>query len=142
MRACGATRVHCGGRHPPIPGTWLAAIWTVGSAQSSSGGIRWAATRLPTSHWSGRLVPDSVMRRNCLSTPVWPWDAKTAIRRARSFEEYRIFWLEEPLMPDDYEGYRRLSEAVDTRIAAGEEESNRASFVELMDSWKDRRGAD
>ena len=61
------------------------------------------------------------------------WDAKTAIRRVRAFEEHRIFWLEEPLMPDDYEGYRRLSEAVDTRIAAGEEESNRASFLDLMD---------
>ncbi len=61
------------------------------------------------------------------------WDAKTAIRRVRAFEEHRIFWLEEPLMPDDYEGYRRLAEAVDTRIAAGEEESNRASFLELMD---------
>ena len=61
------------------------------------------------------------------------WDAKTAIRRARAFEEHRIFWLEEPLMPDNYDGYRRLSEAVDTRIAAGEEESGRASFLELMD---------
>ena len=28
------------------------------------------------------------------------WDAKTAIQRARAFEEYDIFWLEEPLMPD------------------------------------------
>ncbi len=61
------------------------------------------------------------------------WDAKTAIRRVRAFEEHRIYWLEEPLMPDDYEGYRRLCEAVDTRIAAGEEESNRASFLDLMD---------
>ena len=64
------------------------------------------------------------------------WDAKTAIRRVRAFEEHRIFWLEEPLMPDDYEGYRRLSEAVDTRIAAGEEESARASFLQLMDRGK------
>ena len=64
------------------------------------------------------------------------WDAKTAIRRVRAFEEHRIFWLEEPLMPDDYDGYRRLSEAVDTRIAAGEEESARASFLQLMDRGK------
>ncbi len=64
------------------------------------------------------------------------WDAKTAIRRARAFEEHDIFWLEEPLMPDNYDGYRRLSEAVDTRIAAGEEESGRASFLELMDRGK------
>jgi len=61
------------------------------------------------------------------------WDAKTAIQRARAFSEYNIFWLEEPLRPDDYEGYRRLSEATEVRIAAGEEESNRGSFLELMD---------
>jgi len=64
------------------------------------------------------------------------WDAKTALQRARAFAEYNIFWLEEPLRPDDYEGYRRLSEATDVRIAAGEEESNRWSFIELMDKGK------
>ena len=61
------------------------------------------------------------------------WDAKTAIQRARSFEESDIFWLEEPLSPDDYAGYCKLSQATDIRIAAGEEESNRATFIELMD---------
>ena len=64
------------------------------------------------------------------------WDAKTAIQRARAFSDYRIFWLEEPLLPDDYDGYRKLSEAVDVRIAAGEEESERKSYLELMDRGK------
>ncbi len=61
------------------------------------------------------------------------WDAKTALQRARAFSEYNIFWLEEPLRPDDYDGYRKLAEGTDVRIAAGEEESNRASYIELMD---------
>ncbi len=64
------------------------------------------------------------------------WDAKTAIQRARAFQEYGIFWLEEPLSPDDYDGYRKLAEAVDVRIAAGEEESERKSFIHLMDAGK------
>jgi L-rhamnonate dehydratase len=64
------------------------------------------------------------------------WDAKTAIQRARAFEEFNIFWLEEPIRPDDYEGYRKLSEATSLRVAAGEEESNRLSFLELMDRGK------
>lgn len=64
------------------------------------------------------------------------WDAKTALQRARAFSEHNIFWLEEPLRPDDYEGYRRLAEATEVRIAAGEEESNRGSFLELMDKGK------
>jgi hypothetical protein len=61
------------------------------------------------------------------------WDAKTALQRAHAFEEFNPFWLEEPLSPDDYEGYRKLSEGTSIRIAVGEEESNRLSFLELMD---------
>jgi L-rhamnonate dehydratase len=61
------------------------------------------------------------------------WDAKTALQRARAFSDYRIFWLEEPLLPDDYEGYRKLASSTEVRIAAGEHESERRSFLELMD---------
>ncbi len=64
------------------------------------------------------------------------WDAKTAIQRARKFQEYNIFWLEEPLPPDDVEGYARLSEAVDIRIAAGEEESTKRGFKDLIERGK------
>jgi L-rhamnonate dehydratase len=64
------------------------------------------------------------------------YDAKTALQRVRRFEEHRIFWFEEPLAPDNYEGYRRLSQATSVRIAAGEEESERRSFSELMDKGK------
>ncbi len=64
------------------------------------------------------------------------WDAKTAIQRARAFADYNIFWLEEPLAPDDYDGYRKLCEATHLRIAAGEEESNRLSYIDLMDRGK------
>ncbi|MBI4530028.1 MAG: mandelate racemase/muconate lactonizing enzyme family protein, partial [Candidatus Latescibacteria bacterium] len=61
------------------------------------------------------------------------WDAVTAIRRARQFQEFDIFWLEEPLHPDDLEGYAKLASTGLQRIAAGEQESTRASFRELMD---------
>ncbi|HXU20633.1 MAG TPA: mandelate racemase/muconate lactonizing enzyme family protein [Verrucomicrobiae bacterium] len=61
------------------------------------------------------------------------WDAKTAIQRAHAFADSNIYWLEEPLRPDDYEGYRKLSKATRIRIAAGEEESNRQSYLDLMD---------
>ncbi|QDV34656.1 mandelate racemase/muconate lactonizing enzyme family protein [Tautonia plasticadhaerens] len=61
------------------------------------------------------------------------YDAKTAIQRARSFDEFRLLWFEEPLSPDDYAGYAKLSAASPLRIAAGEEESDRRSFLQLMD---------
>ncbi|MFA6470727.1 MAG: mandelate racemase/muconate lactonizing enzyme family protein [Candidatus Latescibacterota bacterium] len=61
------------------------------------------------------------------------WDAKTAIGMAKRFSEYNIAWLEEPLHPDDIDGYARLSSATSVRIAAGEEESSRQSYIDLMD---------
>lgn len=64
------------------------------------------------------------------------WDAKTALQRVRRFEEQRIFWLEEPLAADNYEGYSRLAQSTSVRIAAGEEESERRSYIELMDKGK------
>lgn len=61
------------------------------------------------------------------------WDARTAIERARRFADYDIFWLEEPLAPGDYAGYAKLAQANLVRVAAGEEESGRDTFLRLMD---------
>jgi L-alanine-DL-glutamate epimerase-like enolase superfamily enzyme len=61
------------------------------------------------------------------------WDVKTAIQRARAFSEYELYWLEEPLAPDDYAGYRKLTAATEMRIAAGEEESGRQTFRRLIE---------
>ena len=61
------------------------------------------------------------------------WDTKTAIQRVRLLEQYRLLWLEEPLHPDNLRGYRRLTQAVDMPIAAGEEECTRDGFRRLMD---------
>jgi L-alanine-DL-glutamate epimerase-like enolase superfamily enzyme len=61
------------------------------------------------------------------------WDAKTTIRRARLFEPYRLFWIEEPLHPDDYSGYAKVSAACTQHIAAGEEECAVVGFERLID---------
>jgi len=61
------------------------------------------------------------------------WDARTALERAKAFEEHRIGWLEEPLHPDDYEGYRWLRDRSPVPIASGEEECGRQSFRPLID---------
>ncbi|MGH7100845.1 MAG: mandelate racemase/muconate lactonizing enzyme family protein [Acetobacteraceae bacterium] len=61
------------------------------------------------------------------------WDARTALRRARLFEPYRLFWIEEPLHPDDYAGYAKVSRAALQPIAAGEEECSVVGFERLID---------
>jgi L-rhamnonate dehydratase len=61
------------------------------------------------------------------------WDATQAIQRVRLFERYRPYWIEEPLPADDFDGYARLADAVDTRIATGEQLTTRWEFRELLD---------
>jgi L-alanine-DL-glutamate epimerase-like enolase superfamily enzyme len=61
------------------------------------------------------------------------WDAKTALRRAHAFAEFEIEWLEEPLRPNDVEGYAWLRDRSPVPIAAGEEECGRESFRPLID---------
>jgi L-alanine-DL-glutamate epimerase-like enolase superfamily enzyme len=62
------------------------------------------------------------------------WDTATAIRRAHQFESFRLTWLEEPLHPDNVDGYRRLCASnPPMRIAAGEEICDVAEFRHMMD---------
>jgi L-rhamnonate dehydratase len=60
------------------------------------------------------------------------WDWKTAVRREELLRQFRPFWIEEPLLADDFEGYGKLSNHVSTRIAAGEGESGVAAYEHLM----------
>jgi L-alanine-DL-glutamate epimerase-like enolase superfamily enzyme len=61
------------------------------------------------------------------------WDTATAIRRARQFEPFNLTWLEEPLHPDNLQGYARLSAHSPIRIAAGEEICDIKEFQQMMD---------
>ena len=61
------------------------------------------------------------------------YDLRTALRRADQFEQFRPFWLEEMLAPDDISGYRQLSDRSPTPIAAGESDALLEDFERLMD---------
>jgi L-alanine-DL-glutamate epimerase-like enolase superfamily enzyme len=66
------------------------------------------------------------------------WDTATAIRRAQQFAEFNLAWLEEPLHPDNIDGYRRLCASnPPMRIAAGEEICDIAEFQRMMDAGID-----
>ena len=61
------------------------------------------------------------------------YDARTALRRAHAFAEFQPEWFEEPLRPDDVEGYAWLRDRSPIPIAAGESECGRESFRPLID---------
>lgn len=47
-------------------------------------------------------------------------DVPSAIAAANAFKPFDIFWFEEPIIPDDYDGYRKIAEATGMPLAMGE----------------------
>jgi L-rhamnonate dehydratase len=64
------------------------------------------------------------------------YDTKGAIIFARSVEPFNIYFIEAALHPDNLDGYAKLSQATSIRIAAGEEQTSRFMFIDLMDRGK------
>ncbi len=64
------------------------------------------------------------------------WMALTeryTLELAEAFEPYDVYWLEECLPPDDYEGFGRLRQQItSTRIVTGEHVYNRYGFRQLL----------
>jgi L-alanine-DL-glutamate epimerase-like enolase superfamily enzyme len=60
------------------------------------------------------------------------WDLGEAIERTRAFEQHGLKWIEEPLEPADFEGFRKLREQVSTLIATGEREWDTRGFQEII----------
>lgn len=59
--------------------------------------------------------------------------AYDAIELLRQLEPYHIYWLEDFLHPECYEGYRKVKDArVSTRLAAGEQEATGWGFRQLI----------
>lgn len=61
-----------------------------------------------------------------------------AMRRGRLYQQMGVFWYEEPLPPQDMEGYTELARELDVRIATGENLYMKYQFNDLIQ----RRGAD
>jgi len=48
------------------------------------------------------------------------WTADEALGRFRRLEQYKLYWFEEPTIPEDVPGHARLAIALDVPIAVGE----------------------
>jgi L-alanine-DL-glutamate epimerase-like enolase superfamily enzyme len=58
---------------------------------------------------------------------------KEAIQVVRALEPFQPYLIEELLHPEDYDGYRQVAEAVETRIACGEQEATEWGFQQLIE---------
>ncbi len=62
-----------------------------------------------------------------------PIDAASRMPLIKELEQYKPYWIEEPLFADDYDGYRKLAETTTIRIAGGENETTRYGFRQLIE---------
>ena len=62
------------------------------------------------------------------------WSADVAITMGRKFEEFDVYWLEEPVLADDYAGYLRCAEALDMRVVGGETHFGRADLKPFLEN--------
>jgi len=60
------------------------------------------------------------------------YNASTAITIGRAIEKYDLSWFEEPVPPEDIDGYREVRAALDIPIAGGEAEFTRYGFYRLL----------
>ena len=60
------------------------------------------------------------------------YDATAAIRLGRAIEELDIAWFEEPVPPEDLDGYLQVKSALRIPIAGGEAEFTRWGFRDLV----------
>lgn len=59
-------------------------------------------------------------------------DVKGAMRAVKAFEEYGVYWVEEPFHPDNLDGYARLNAVTDVRISGGEEVGTLHEYRDLL----------
>jgi L-alanine-DL-glutamate epimerase-like enolase superfamily enzyme len=60
------------------------------------------------------------------------FDTLTALQLGRRLEAEGVAWFEEPVAPENLDGYTKLAQALDLPIAGGESEFNRWAFKELL----------
>ena len=68
-------------------------------------------------HLAGDLIgPDMVF----MVDANMKWTIEHAVKAAKALRPFNIYWLEEPTIPDDYDGYGRISAESGLPVAAGE----------------------
>lgn len=60
------------------------------------------------------------------------YSVPTAIKVGKKLEKYDVYWFEEPIPPENVEGYIEVSRALDIPIAAGESAFTRYDFRDIV----------
>ena len=76
-----------------------------------------------------RAVPED---RNMMVDANHAYSIREAFHVGHACDDMGVYWLEEPLAPEDRAGYRELRHAIRTNVAGGEAEFTRWGFRDLL----------
>jgi L-alanine-DL-glutamate epimerase-like enolase superfamily enzyme len=62
------------------------------------------------------------------------YDRETVTDVIRHAGDHDVYWVEEPVEPDDYAGYVELTENTDVRLAGGESEESVQGLIDLAET--------
>jgi len=60
------------------------------------------------------------------------YNLSDALKVGKGLDEMNIYWFEEPVAPEDYEGYKELKKKLNTNIAGGEAEFTKYGWNQLI----------
>ncbi|MBI1897952.1 MAG: mandelate racemase/muconate lactonizing enzyme family protein [Acidobacteria bacterium] len=132
-----ATGLYYRGEHPADPGASIAAARQEARSLADHG---FPAIKMKV----GLLAPDQEVARVAavraeiggeillMVDANHAWPAHVAARFARRIEPYNIYWFEEPVVPEDIDGYVQVRNSSGIAIAGGECEYTRHGFRELL----------
>lgn len=60
------------------------------------------------------------------------YDTLSALQLGRQMEAEGVYWFEEPVAPENLDGYAKLAQSLDMAVAGGESEFTRWAFKELF----------
>lgn len=80
---------------------------------------------------AARATIGSVGRLALDANNAWR-SADEALRAITAFEPHDIWWIEEPLSPDDVHGHARIARASPITVASGEIEATRWGFADML----------
>jgi len=82
-----------------------------------------------------KIIRDAVGYSTELAGDAWmSWNLNFSLKMVRKLEKYEMSWIEEPLLPDDFESYSYLSRSTNIPIAAGEHHYHVYDFKRLLDA--------
>ena len=125
-------------RHPVIP-AYASIGWEV--TDEAERGFRHVKLHMPRPS-PGMAANVAVVRRarerlgpdvRLYTDAFLAWDVEETLRLAGAFVPHGVAWIEEPLSPDDLDGYAELVRRSPIPIAGGEHEYGVHGFREVLD---------